>query len=843
MFIHRFKLYGLVAAAASLAVAGCFEPPAAPDFGVDSPDGDAPDGTAAAEDTGGAGPSGEVGESEGDSAPGSEAAGMDASATVEDGGQTGEPADVALTDGLNVADAAEAGVSDAADEPNAAADGGTADTAEGGALDAGTPGDPETHEPGDEPETGIGEPDVVTGGPDAATQADVATEEPDTGPEEPEVPEPECVGDADCGPGEAVSGCDPSGDGCVGTVEVWACVDGTCTVEVVEDPSVCLGVPCGPNTCNGSKEAVYVTCGADGACGGNGTVYLEDCDDGDPCTEDGCAVSTGCSHESVSCVCPGPGIECPSGFTCDGHACVSDQDTVYVPAGTTFFSCVPADACEGGSDEDLIAVDSFVIDRTEVSVGGYIECMEDDAACDAPTWNPLVEYAGPDLLPLPIGGVLYAEARQFCQARGGDLCSAEQWEYAARGRCTGSWAACHNALPKWPWGGAEPVCGDHAVFADCVTDSTPHPVGQRPGSASWVGAEDLVGNVSEWVLGAVDAADQVTKGGSWFTPLQELSIHGMEFPGVSESVSDGIAEIGVRCCYLDPAHECTNDDHCDDGIACTTDSCTDDHTCVSVPGPECPCGDLGAPCRDGFDCTPAGHCVDEDADRVWVPGGELKFPVGCSGPDCMGEGYGEALIWDEAWGDIPAHGFAISRHEITGAQYEIFAAEKSVANPVNADSHPVIGLSADEAAAYCNWEGGDLCNAAFWELAARGTCGPGVSNTQCLNSAPAFPWGQATPTCGHAIWGHGDCQHAGPRPVGYGPTLDVSPFGVVDMAGNVQEHVRGDGVGWEYNSIRGGAWDQIYAQDLTVYSSHPSSAGFTGSWVGFRCCQEFWSAP
>ena len=95
--------------------------------------------------------------------------------------------------------------------------------------------------------------------------------------------------------------------------------------------------------------------------------------------------------------------------------------------------------------------------------------------------------------------------------------------------------------------------------------------------------------------------------------------------------------------------------------------------------------------------------------------------------------------------------------------YEVFAAM----------DRPVVGVSYEQARAYCQFMGGDLPTEAQWEKAARGS------------DARRYPWGDADPACDLANFAN--ClKH----------TDDVvrreagrSIYGALNMAGNVYEWV------------------------------------------------------
>ncbi len=143
----------------------------------------------------------------------------------------------------------------------------------------------------------------------------------------------------------------------------------------------------------------------------------------------------------------------------------------------------------------------------------------------------------------------------------------------------------------------------------------------------------------------------------------------------------------------------------------------------------------------------------------------------------------------------PAHSpslarFLIARVPVTNAQYLLFVKEAGHQPPAHweeqlipkgFESHPVVNVTWHDAMAYCAWlsqmtgKNIHLPSEAEWEKAARGN-----------QDARAYPWGNTFDRlrCNSKALGVGDTTPVGIFPDG------ASPYGVLDMAGNVWEWTR-----------------------------------------------------
>jgi formylglycine-generating enzyme required for sulfatase activity len=163
------------------------------------------------------------------------------------------------------------------------------------------------------------------------------------------------------------------------------------------------------------------------------------------------------------------------------------MEMVYVPGGTFEMG-----STDGDSDEQpvhSVTLDSFWIDRTEVTNAQYARCVANGicsprSKSSSPTRDSY--YGDSQYDAYPVIYVNWSDATTYCEWAGGRLPTEAQWEYAARG-------------PDghiYPWGDNLP--DDTLVNYNFYVGDTTE-VGSYPDGVSWVGALDMAGNVWEWV--------------------------------------------------------------------------------------------------------------------------------------------------------------------------------------------------------------------------------------------------------------------------------------------------------------------------------------------------------
>jgi formylglycine-generating enzyme required for sulfatase activity len=251
---------------------------------------------------------------------------------------------------------------------------------------------------------------------------------------------------------------------------------------------------------------------------------------------------------------------------------------------------------------------------------------------------------------------------------------------------------------------------------------------------------------------------------------------------------------------------------------------------------------IGTTARAGTSAPPAldAGAGAERAERC--PAGLLFVP---GGSFTMGSPAGMGHADERPQRTVTLDAFCLGRTEVAVAQYGRCVRAGACPTPApsqdcNFDQpgrtdHPVNCVDWTMAQAYCRWAGGRLPTEAEWEHAARGRDGR------------LYPWGNAAPSR-QLCWD----RSAGTCPVGTFPD-GASPFGLLDMEGNVAEWVAdcyaADAYAQSgmtnptvptagrcaYHVLRGCGWSNNSPAKVRVALRGRGPATYQNARVGFRC--------
>lgn len=171
--------------------------------------------------------------------------------------------------------------------------------------------------------------------------------------------------------------------------------------------------------------------------------------------------------------------------------------------------------------------------------------------------------------------------------------------------------------------------------------------------------------------------------------------------------------------------------------------------------------------------------------------------------------------------------YYMDKFEITNKQYAKFLQETGHRKPrywfnrlYNKPNQPVVGVSWEDADAYAKWAGKRLPSEEEWEKAARGTDGR------------IWPWGNIPDESKFNGKTEGNIA---PVDVGSYPG-GASPYGIMDMAGNVYEWTTGYWTGSD-RAMRGGCYLNTSAYTRTMFRWATNQAN-GAEYLGFRCVAD-----
>ncbi|MCC6621074.1 MAG: hypothetical protein IT385_07450 [Deltaproteobacteria bacterium] len=430
------------------------------------------------------------------------------------------------------------------------------------------------------------------------------------------------TGDVSCG--QRVS-CEPGASLCFG--ELWndATLDfnddrGTITASAVAE------VVCRPFQCLPGDVAA--------------------CDDGDPCTIDGCAEGVGCTHVPHAGACD-DGDPCTTGETCETGACTGGGPTVCPGASACVEAWCDAELgcrtrpapnrtkCE---DEDLCTVDDECIDGV-CRAGAPRDC-DDDNVCTSDGCHPL-------------SGCTNGPVTDGASCSDGDVCT--DGDRCVGGGCVaGAAKGCDDGNPC-----TIDRC-DPQVAGGCVHDPAPPTTTCEDGNACTTNDTCKSGQCKGGLLRSCDDQNPCTTDrcdpatGCYSTPATGPCDDGTACSTTSACLDGQCRATALLDC--DDDNPCTLDT-CDAALGCQhaavadhlacddRDPCTAGDQCLS--GTCVPSGVTA--CDDGEQCTES-TCLDDVGCVHLARSGPCEDGDRCTGPDACDGGTclaGDAIVCDD----------------------------------------------------------------------------------------------------------------------------------------------------------------------------------------------------
>ncbi|MBI5451057.1 MAG: SUMF1/EgtB/PvdO family nonheme iron enzyme [Gammaproteobacteria bacterium] len=235
-----------------------------------------------------------------------------------------------------------------------------------------------------------------------------------------------------------------------------------------------------------------------------------------------------------------------------------------------------------------------------------------------------------------------------------------------------------------------------------------------------------------------------------------------------------------------------------------------------------------------------------------------------AGAFIMGTGRARSDAYDRPAHTVTTGRYRIDKYPVTNAQYARFVAATGYRAPLHwikgriprgLEQHPVTMVSWYDASRYAQWAGKRLLHEAEWEKAARG------------RDQRRWPWGdQMDAGRLNTYYSVGSTSEVTRYPLG------ASPFGVMDMAGNITEWVADDFAAYsgsnapaevfvgkiaqanspqdramkvvdlvpvdgKYKVLRGGSWKSD-PFSTAVYHRNFAWPHYASDFFGFRCGQD-----